>query len=1077
MPQYIDIKNKKVVLSIPSSDNSIVRNLTKLFINVDCETQEQNDPKKLTVKGIGLFLPQVNDRYAIVYYEDDLNEDFNPITKPLKDLGINVDFATEEEIEDLTGSIFDIFEEIKANKTAKEFRKAYNFALKKGAFDEILEQYNLTRENLELVKDKQTKELELNINLPQLDIHEQTFFGQYDFFKVIGKKHQDIFLEAELEARRVLTTHKGKIAINPMWIGDRLYEVNLILRDAMNRIPPKKRSLDNQCKIFDVEIPKINIKKPEIAKMMGLDSVDEIMHNIELLIKYDFNLFCLYTGFDPVATQKLSDKQIEYINHIRKTFELEKYDDIRDTTGSNVSNFIKDLQIKHFIDCAKNIKITLNSEDKIDECQIGKIVKKKLKQSHINNLQSLEYNNYGIQPFRTVGGLLYSRVQRYPIIRGILGDLDLKSCYLTAICNLNIYSGQPIVTTFKNKNYKPTVIDTINFLSNNCPRDAWYIRVTGNLANAINTLILSDLDFTTKRLKVKTIWDIDPSRKSIGLFNAFKTSNPLAKSTLLTKEIKFGLINADLWDAIKLLPPDWIEEYKNLLVDCLVFIPRSLICHSVKELEKKSESLPDHDAVEKFNPKSGLKEITLQYSKDNLCLSFPAKDYFIKLREIRSKLKKAKNPVQEVYKLFGNSTYGALACIYLPVNNLLAANIITAVARTSSWLMTNRLNGFQNITDGATFAWNHIPLKTNFREILTKNPNYLIDFNPSITNDFFNYSNVNQEWIDKNFKRELAKFYNVDESYPIITKFDFELKDETFIDKSGKEITSVIYTDFYNTGSGNYSKGMNGSHILIDATEYDFYDFNSVKARSFKGGNEELAKWYIDALDNGYSEPYRYCEKEIIKFGLGNRLAIQFLESDPNLDEIAHPMGFTRKCYKLMKLITRSQFLFKTEKQLVNFEKTNYYRKLDCASKDIFTRDFWKKLKLEDLKLFGVTELKPNIDYFEFSKKHPIGIGFEVLTLNNVNKGDITSVRNFIADKIEEGKTNFNAALHIDRNVKLAKKFKLQFAAIVVLKANAEEDLKQLLVNSKDEPTILSVNRDRISRLEEILCYAEPDNY
>lgn len=178
-----------------------------------------------------------------------------------------------------------------------------------------------------------------------------------------------------------------------------------------------------------------------------------------------------------------------------------------------------------------------------------------------------------------------------------------------------------------------------------------------------------------------------------------------------------------------------------------------------------------------------------------------------------------------------------------------------------------------------------------------------------------------------------------------------------------------------------------------------------------------------------------------------------------------------------MKLITRSQFLFKTEKQLVNFEKTNYYRKLDCASKDIFTRNFWKKLKLEDLKPFGVTELKPDINYFEFSKKHPIGIGFEVLTLNNTNNGEIASVRNFIADKIEEGKKDFNAALNIDRNVKLAKKFKLIFAAIVVLKANDEEELKQLLVNSKDEPTILSVDRDRIARLEEILCYNEPDNY
>ena len=86
-------------------------------------------------------------------------------------------------------------------------------------------------------------------------------------------------------------------------------------------------------------------------------------------------------------------------------------------------------------------------------------------------------------------------------------------------------------------------------------------------------------------------------------------------------------------------------------------------------------------------------------------------------------------------------------------------------------------------------------------------------------------------------------------------------------------------------------------------------------------------------------------------------------------------------------------------------------------------------------------------------------------------------MRNFITDKIEENKTNFNAALNIDQNVKLAKKFKFILAAIVVLKANAEEELKQLLINSKDEPTILTVDRDRITRLEEILCYGEPENY
>ena len=88
------------------------------------------------------------------------------------------------------------------------------------------------------------------------------------------------------------------------------------------------------------------------------------------------------------------------------------------------------------------------------------------------------------------------------------------------------------------------------------------------------------------------------------------------------------------------------------------------------------------------------------YSQKNLCLNFPINTYFPILREKRNKLKKEKNPIQEVYKLFGNSTYGALACIYLAINNLLAANQITAMARANTWMMINFLNGFQAITDG-----------------------------------------------------------------------------------------------------------------------------------------------------------------------------------------------------------------------------------------------------------------------------------------------------------------------------------------------------------------------------------------
>ena len=319
----------------------------------------------------------------------------------------------------------------------------------------------------------------------------------------------------------------------------------------------------------------------------------------------------------------------------------------------------------------------------------------------------------------------------------------------------------------------------------------------------------------------------------------------------------------------------------------------------------------------------------------------------------------------------------------------------------------------------------------------------------------------------------MFKFFEIDESYPLAAKFDFELKEESFIDKSGKEVKDVpLFTDFYNTGSGNYVKGMNGSHILVEGSEFNFYSFEHIKARSFKGDNKELINWYIKTLNDGYKSPHLYSEKEIIKFAQGNEISIRFLTKDPNVKEICHPMGFTRKVYKVMKLITRSQFPFKTENQLRNFEH-NYNSKLYSISKNILTKNFWNNLTVENVRNYGVTKLRPDINYYEYSKKHPVGIGYELLTLSKTNKGSICSVRNTIADKIELGKNNFNPALHIDRSINLISPYKHFLAALIILKAHSEDDLKKKLLNSTDQPTLLTLSHENINTLVELFDYNE----
>ena len=1053
MPKYIDVFYKKIFNSKPIANISDLNQIEKIKIVADTEFSENSG--RMTVEAIGLYLPEINDKSAIVYLKKELTNEFNPITYPLREYGIKTEFITEDDLNYLLNTVDDIFQEIIEDISPRQIRKAYKKALNKGAFDEILNEFNLERSNLEVKKEHKHSEHEIFINLSKLDIYLEAFFWDADLFKIWGKNHQNIILDADLVSRRVIKSDSKAIEIPPLWIENRLYGVNLVLRDAMNRVPPRVKSLDNQCKVFDVDLAKLNIKTDKIAKLMGLDSKDEIMKNIDLLFALDPNLASIYCAIDVAATHHLSLGQIKYINHIRDELELNPLDDISDTAGSNVSRSIKDLMLKHFANG--------NSEAE-------KIVKNKMGQSHINNLQSKEYNNHGVQPLRVTGGLLFSRVQRFPVIKGLLGDLDLKSCYATAICNLNVYLGTPIITTFKIKKYKPTLKEAIEYLNKNCPRNGWMVRVSGEFKKAINTILLSNLNFNNCREKIKTKWDKSPNSKSINKFNIFKTSFQMASSTIMTKEVKYAVLTADIWDAINLLPSSWVYEYENLLVDCIVFYPKELIFNTIGEYLKNLNQYPKEEAIEKFNPKTGLKEITLQYSQENLSLCFPVKEYYQKIRTIRNKLKNEKNPIQEVYKLFLNSGYGAFACIYLPVNNSLAANQITASARSSSWMMINFLNGFQSITDGCTFSWKNIPIGMKFKDILIQNPDYVLNYKPSIINNIFTNENVNQKWIDENFTNEMLDFYGIDKSHIPGNKFDYELKDEIFTDKKGNNIKSVIFTDFHNTGAGNYSKGMNGTGILIEGNDYDFYDFKQVKARSFKGKNKELVKWYVEALENGYSQPYIYKEKQVIKFGDGNRIAIKFLEEDPSIDELAHPMGFSKEVYKIMKLITRSQFLFKNEKQLKNFETTNYYRKLDCVSKQLLTKAFWKNLKLEDLQKFGVNELNPKIDYYEFGKKHPNGIGFEILSLGT-NNSNIESVRCLIADKIKQDKSNFNAALNIDRTVNLARKFKIQFASMIVLKANEEERLKQLLIASNKEPTILTVSKENVVRLGDYLSF------
>ena len=164
------------------------------------------------------------------------------------------------------------------------------------------------------------------------------------------------------------------------------------------------------------------------------------------------------------------------------------------------------------------------------------------------------------------------------------------------------------------------------------------------------------------------------------------------------------------------------------------------------------------------------------------------------------------------------------------------------------------------------------------------------------------------------------------------------------------------------------------------------------------------------------------------------------------------------------------QFPFQTEKQLTIFEH-NYNSKLYYISKFILTKTFWKNLKLENIRQYDITKLRQNIDYYEYSKKHPVGIGYELLALNKTNKRSLTSIRNTIADKIILGKSDFNSVFQIDRSINLFSPHRYFLAALIILKAHSEHDLKLKLLNSSDQSTLLTISHENINTLAELLHY------
>ena len=1024
--------------------------------------EEHSNGELLEVLAVSGYSPEF-DSYL---YSDKFDEDYNPIISFLQQLGHLVKATPIRR-----GKINELLTKYYKKYKKRSSKKALE-ALKKDKVLKVeLENYGIKLSELKLeIRQKNGKSV---VCFRQRTItFELIFFFEYaDLFKCWGRNWYWLFKDEALLTQFRTIKMQGISRFSCVVDGVPL-DIKIKIFDTRYVFPPRKGSLEGQVKTFGIADKLGNkLKISEAIKEHYTDDVTEqwCKENMDI-VKHKYpDIFKDYALQDARLTWELMQTFCEMKSDVGSQLGLSQLPDLRETCGKNIEDFLFGLIEKHFgeADGISSEELKTLSKEINDIYKLGTS----------KSLSKLYGNDYGVIPTNTVGGLLFTRMVGIAFTVGVLLDLDLSSCYATALTNMTLYIGEPILTTYHFD--KPKLRDILEELDSlGVDKDAYFIRVSGRLEKGFNSLLLSDLKFD-KHLHVLQDYaryivddEVSDEKDTVNLIDAKKPSNDIANCKLLSKELNHSIVTEATRTALKDLPKELLDEYLNLDVDAVCYYHPGYIFDTVSELKEAIEKLPEHPVTEEMGSEC-LKITRKQVYKNNACLRFPMAKYYEDIKKVRDELKAKKVPIQEIYKLILNSTYGILASVVMKSNNPVAANWITSCARAASWRMVLSLNGFSPITDGSSFDWLHVPTNETLEEILSKNPRYLIEFDGSINNteDITNYlvelldSKPNTKGFNGFYKDNLKRFLQKEDW--LMELFDYELKDEQ---------NRLIFHSYYNTGAGNYVK------------EGDWGE--SFKCRSYQEV-PELVEWFKESCGGEYKEHIIFLDREIIKLSQGSIDATRIVQdaSSVHFDEkfklgmledtafqicdegISHPMGFAKDKFKLMKLISASQFVCEDVRQYKAIASL-------CAccgsiSKQILLGNWMSELDLDflgEFKAYGTNgRVKtPDVDenlikhYHQMNKQSPVGLGLELLIYGSKRLKSLTDVRQRINDLLREYKVNDKGILDLKNQLHFtqriipklleSKYLKHLLAATVILKTRAKVDYIQLLANSTIDP-------------------------
>lgn len=613
-------------------------------------------------------------------------------------------------------------------------------------------------------------------------------------------------------------------------------------------------------------------------------------------------------------------------------------------------------------------------------------------------------SRFGAQTADTHGGLLFSRSPAafFHAAPGQLRDVDLAGCYGAILGGMSLYAGRPVV-------YEPgaarmTVAEAVAFLERHAAgRDAWFLKASGPIRAGHNVLIPSTLDALTNANYASRAARCRSQRGREG-------RDAERGTALFSAEVQAGIVAWPTWLMIRAMPPALRAEYEALEVDSIVFYPARLVADTPEGYDELvgrlraggapwSEVLDVDGLVRRAEERIGAEHAALRYDLGALMRRVS------ELRaEARRRHGRGSGP-DLAWKLTVNSGYGVLACPHLPTGNVVAANVVTATARTRAFALQMPLNGLQVITDGTTYRRDRIPACT-FAECLAAAPDYPLE-HAAAGLPFLDPADVpvDDDAFTAWHRRHLRDFFEVDgPDYAAL--FDLHGLEHKEVGATRLTTFDAIGLD----GSANNLKLVAGPGGLKVA---------EFKARSYRPeAKTALGPWLagVYAADD-YPGPPPVAESgDLLTFGDACRTARR-ATSDAEGSGLAAralvPLGFERRKAQAYKVIKPSAFVFQTPAQR------------DAAIKSVE----------------------------KFEAKYACGL--ELLarrrSTRGRRRGSIADVAGCVHRLIREGCTNFTKALNLTREFEELRAVRAGHAAEV---ARRKQRLAHDLVVSLDERSL-----------------------